>query len=144
MASSSQFWSVHDDYLEIRVRLNDLESRVLGVRVVVHTTGRMGNSDASDNHVTQYLLLPGSRSVQINMNHTPDDINGTLNIHSRDYRSSRSEIEHFPEGSETDITQQSPEIHQRFSVRDACTAITRLKLGDFTFAGGGMGCRAWQ
>jgi len=136
--------SVSHDYLTIQIDAQDLQQVVQGVRVVVHTTGRWGNTNASDNHVTQYLLLPSNRAVQLNMRHTHNDLNGHLAINSRDYRRSRSEILHFP-NEPNEIQGRSREVICNFTVRD----VVGLFDGDhgskdFTFAGGGNGCRYRQ
>ncbi|KAI6788022.1 hypothetical protein KC331_g19908 [Hortaea werneckii] len=144
MASPTETWSFDRDYLSIRVLHKDLDQNVLGVRVVVHTTGRMGNSNASDNHVTQYLLLPGQSSIQINMRHTVDDLNGHLEIQSRNYRGSRTEIEHYPPGTTNTDQSTSREVRTNFTFRGVLHHLQRNGLDGFTFAGGGMGCRAWH
>ncbi|KAF1351902.1 hypothetical protein BDV97DRAFT_367720 [Delphinella strobiligena] len=55
------------------------------VRVVVHTTGLIGSTTASDNHWTLYLLTLGGVSTQTNMRTDPesDFVNGILDVKAR-------------------------------------------------------------
>ena len=72
------------------------DQAVIMVHVVVHNTGRMGVTLASNNHTTQYLILSSDTSVQLNMRTDPGYINGILEMAPRGYVESNSEILHFP------------------------------------------------
>ncbi|KAK4900150.1 hypothetical protein LTR49_027528 [Elasticomyces elasticus] len=77
------------------------------------------------------------------MRHEHDDLNGHLEIKSREYRTSQTEIVHYPPNQPNDVQARSSEIVGTFTPRD----VVNLLLGglnDFTFAGGGNGCRYWQ
>ncbi|KAK8204626.1 hypothetical protein M8818_005065 [Zalaria obscura] len=69
--------------------------RVHTVRVTVHNEGKFENALGSDNHTTQYLLLPNSGSVQINMSTEKGFIDGNYAMAPKEYQVSRSEILHF-------------------------------------------------
>ncbi|KAK5105697.1 hypothetical protein LTR62_002361 [Meristemomyces frigidus] len=134
----ANIFRVRQDYLDVDIRREDLNVPISALRIVVHTTGRIGLSNASDNHVTQYLLLGNERSVQINMRHTNDDLNGDLEMKSRNYTDSRKEIEHFP------ATFENGRLVRSFTVAEVYNAITQSHIHEFAFAGGGNGCRYWQ
>lgn len=103
------------------------------VRIVVHNTGRMGRSLASDNHCTQYLILGPGRAVQVNMRLEEGYINGDLSIDFRQYERSNTEIIHFPYDAVA-----------HFSPEDVKQRLLRAGFGDYTFTAGGLGCRYWK
>ena len=109
-----------------------LDDPVRTVRVVIHTTGRMGHSDQSHNHTTVYLLLEHNRSWQLNMTHGPDNVNGTLRFEQKNYQHSRTETMH------TDYRAVA-----LFSPRDVGNALQARDLHLFDFSDGGMGCKHW-
>ncbi|KAI7520968.1 hypothetical protein KC331_g19978 [Hortaea werneckii] len=80
----------------------------------------------------------------INMRHTVDDLNGHLEIRSRNYRGSRTEIEHYPPGTANTDESTSREVRANFTFRGVLQHLQRNGLDGFTFARGGMGCRAWH
>ncbi|EMC97264.1 hypothetical protein BAUCODRAFT_445127 [Baudoinia panamericana UAMH 10762] len=127
---------MESQYLRIAISDRDWDELVEGITIVVHTEGRWETSELSNNHVTQYLLLPNSRSVQLNERHVDqDDINGRFEMVSRDYR---------PDSSRSYITGFHITTIMRLTVRMVYGAIRRSSLNDFCFANGGMGCRYWQ
>ncbi|KAF4547292.1 Hypothetical protein D9617_48g089530 [Elsinoe fawcettii] len=122
-----------EDYVSISIDGQDVPRSVKYVRVVVHTTGAVGQTALSGNHATMYLLFSNGRSVQINMNCEVDDINGKLTMKSRTYQTSRTQL------AKKDI----PTLTTKFTAKDVLQRIKAMGFQDFTFAGGGMGCRHW-
>ncbi|KAK3613649.1 hypothetical protein LTR22_028071 [Elasticomyces elasticus] len=77
------------------------------------------------------------------MRHEHDDLNGHLEIKSREYRTSQTEIVHYPPNQPNDVQARSSEIVGNFTPGDVVDLLLG-GLNDFTFAGGGNGCRYWQ
>ena len=93
----------------------------------------MGNTLASNNHTTQYLILSSDTSVQLNMRIDPGYINGILEMTPRSYVESNSEILHF-----------SLRVNEAFTPRMLHDWLVQVGFQDYTFTGGGIGCRYWK
>lgn len=107
--------------------------RVHTVRVTVHNEGKFENALGSDNHTTQYLLLPNSGSVQINMSTEKGFIDGNYAMAPKEYQVSRSEILHF------DYPAVNP-----FTPYDVDALLKRDTFHEYTFTNGWIGCRYWK
>lgn len=116
------------------VNASDWDAQVLTVRVVCHTAGRVGASNASDNHWSLYFLLGGGKSVRFNMRADPGYIDGTLDIHSYNYELSISAIRYW----------DYPAV-KYFTVRMAYEyLVVRCQYHQYNMSGGGSGCRWWM
>ena len=102
------------------------------VRVTVHNTGRKGNSLASDNHTTTYLIVRDA-SIQLNMRTDPEYITGIMDMQQRDYIQSRSSLKNF---NLLPIQAITPGY--------VYSLLKNNGFDDYTFTGGGIGCRYWK
>ncbi|KAM3419633.1 hypothetical protein BST61_g2968 [Cercospora zeina] len=128
-------------YLKIEVRNEDWKQQVQLITVIVHTEGRWESSNLINNHVTQYLSIPGGRSVQINMRHaSADDVYGRLEVVSRNYAAAASQSV----VSKLDLQTSAASA----TVHDIVTAVvnpsSRTGFRDFCFTNSSMGCRYWH
>lgn len=116
------------------VNTSDWDAQVLTVRVVCHSAGRVGISNASDNHWSLYFILSGGKSVRFNMRADPGYIDGTLDIRSYNYELSSSTIRHW-----------DYRAVKYFTVRMAYEyLVTRCHYHQYNMSGGGSGCRWWM
>lgn len=106
---------------------------VVKIRFTVHNTGQLVNSQCSDNHTSAYLLLSNNNAVQINMRTEPNKIDGMYEMCDRNYQKSSSGIQHF------DYTALSS-----FNAQNVHDIIWREGFNEYTFTGGGIGCRFWK
>ncbi|KAG8627975.1 hypothetical protein KVT40_003848 [Elsinoe batatas] len=125
MGKSARPYIVDEECEKINIRASDTEKKVKEIHAVVHTTGRVGETNSSDNHVSMYAVISGSRSIQINMRHDPDDLDGVLTINSRDYVESRSQI-----------TKLVLKPAQDFTVQELVDSLRTWGMQDFIFSNG--------
>lgn len=107
---------------------------VTSVRVVVHTSGRIENSQRSDNHWSMFLITGARNSVRINMRAEDIDyVNGVLEVTNHEYVLSNSTLQHW------DFA-----VNNGFTVKHFTDLIYENKREIYNMSGGGSGCRYWQ
>jgi hypothetical protein len=112
----------------------DWDARILKARVVCHTAGRLGTTNASDNHWSLYFILHGGRSVRFNMRAEPGYINGSLEIRSHSYELTSSSIRRWDYGAIKEFTVRM--VYEYL--------VTRCRYDRYDMSGGGSGCRWWM
>lgn len=102
------------------------------VRITVHNTGQLQNSQCSDNHSSIYFLLQEGRAVQLNMRTEPGYIDGVYEITARQYQQSQSAIRQFD---------YRPAV--AFTPGQVDELLKDEDFDEYTFTNGGIGCRYW-
>ena len=111
----------------------DWDAQVLRVRVVCHRTGRIPNTNASENHWSIYLIIGAQRSVQFNMRAEPGYIDGNLEVKSYGYIESFSTLQYW-----------EYEAINYFTVGMVYDLLViELRMHQYNMSGGGSGCRWW-
>lgn len=124
----------HRDLRDISINQEDFSQPVEEIRIVAHTTGPIDEEGHSENHFSQYLVMPSGRTVQINMwNPDLEFINGTFKVKSCKYLTSNTMVKEF-----------KFKPVQELSMKKVVTTLLDLRFNNFAFADGGMGCRYWK
>lgn len=115
------------------VAAGDWDIPVSLVRMVCHTSGRVGNTNMSENHWSLYFIIASNKSVRFNMRAEPGYVDGILDLSSHNYVLTSSSIKYWDYATTAS-----------FTVRGVYALITTSGYNRYTMSGGGSGCRWWM